>query len=369
MSIYSLVFRRKASMIFLMAVTALCGCGQGGEFAPETVDRNIAETVSAEKEEISDTLVSGQTEMQVAEESEDPELSTDMPKLLTVPVNAMAQDIRCRLEDDIDLLGAMRRCASDGENIYLVYGTQDLYIMPLGADEQNRANIDNPEGLDVCQIAMDMQGKIHLFMADSSGEKSYIWQLDENYQVEKVMDVSPYLETKQMPMWFLIDKDGTYYLQWTVNRDGIILDSEGELMYRFTPKSLGTGWIYQAASGKDGQIYLLHSEQGEKIEIGRLDVANGSILKGDSSLCFSGDEVFSAMSRGTDTNLLLFSPYSGAWEYDGENGVMENRVHIADIDFGGDLEFWPLTFLADGRLLLLGKDGEENWLKYVPLGK
>lgn len=50
MSRYSLVFRRKASMIFLIAVTALCGCGQGGEFAPETVDRNIAETVSVEKD-------------------------------------------------------------------------------------------------------------------------------------------------------------------------------------------------------------------------------------------------------------------------------------------------------------------------------
>lgn len=365
----SFIFRIKALILFAIAITSLWGCGRNDDLAAETVDRNIVETYPAQNEETAYTPDPGQTEIRAEEEGEASELSEDRPEYLTVPVNVTPQDVSCHVEEGLDVLGAMRRCASDGENIYLVYGTQDLYIMPLGADGQNRANVENPEGLDVCHIAMDPYGKVHLLMADSSGENSFIWQLDENLQVERVIELSPYLETKRMPAWFLVDRDGTYYLQWNVNRDGIIIDSAGELMYRFTPKSLGTGWIYQAAVGKDGQIYLLHSEQGEKIEIDRLDVANGAIIREDSPLYFTGDEVFSAMSRGTDTNLLLFSPYSGAWAYDRENEVMENRVHIEDIDFGGDLEFWPLTFLADGRLLLFGRDGEENRLKYVPLGR
>lgn len=355
------IYNKKVCILFLVAVFFFSGCTSTGDFA--------IETDNVEKEdERSDILSTSQIKIQ-EEENEDIAISENVSEQLKVPVNVMAQDVYFHVEDGIELLGAMRRCVSDGENIYLVYGTQDLYIMPLGADEQSRANIDNPEGLDVCHIAMDSHGKIHLLMADSSGDMTLIWQLDEKFQVDKVIDISSYMETKQMPVWFLIDKDGTYYLQWTVNRDGIVLDREGELMYRFTPKSLGTGWIYQASLGKDGQIYLVHSEKGEKIEIDKLDVADGSVIRGNSSLYFSGDEVFSAMSCGTDTNLLLFSPYSGAWAYDQENGIMENRIQITDIDFGRDLEFWPLTFLTDGRLLLLGKDGEENYLKYVPLGR
>lgn len=135
------------------------------------------------------------------------------------------------------------------------------------------------------------------------------------------------------------------------------------------PKSLGVKWIYQAAVGKDGGIYLIHGYMDEKLEISQLDVESCTIMKEDSPLCFSGDETFSAMSGGTDTNLLLFSPYSGVWACDPESEVLDNRVPISDIGFDSDAEFWPLTFLADGRLLLLGKTGDDIWLKYLPSGQ
>ncbi len=354
----------KALLLLIFIIIALSGCGQSDNYFTETVNTNSMEVEFTEQKD--DENVINIPQVEDGETNEQPE---NLPQPLDVPVNTREEDIHYRSEDDIDPLRAMRRCKSDGENVYLVYGEPDLYVMPLGADTHNQMNIDNPEGLDVCNIAMDTYGRIHLLMADSNGEKSLIWRLDENHEIDKVIDISACLEVKQMPGWFLIDKDGTYYLQWTINRDGVIIDSEGELRHRFTPKSLGTGWIYQAAVGKDGQIYLLHSEQGDKINIDRLDAVNGSIIKEDSPLYFPGDEVFSAMACGTDTNLLVFSPYSGAWAYDQENGVMENRVLISDIDFGSDTEFWPLAFLADGRLLLLGKTGNDNCLKYISVGK
>jgi hypothetical protein len=79
---------------------------------------------------------------------------------------------------------------------------------------------------------------------------------------------------------------------------------------------------------------------------------------------------------------LLFSPYSGVWVYDNEQEFLENRVPLSDIGFGLDTEFWPLSFLPDGRLLLLGQtvdtDHADNVeadstkpmiLKYIPVSK
>ncbi len=91
------------------------------------------------------------------------------------------------------------------------------------------------------------------------------------------------------------------------------------------------------------------------------------------------------MSCGTDTNLLLFSPYSGVWAYDNENEIIENRVPLSELGFESNAELYPLTFLPDGRLILLEKtangkndnqinnivdESSKNWLiKYIPAGK
>lgn len=292
---------------------------------------------------------------------------------------AKAEDIYYCSEGSIDLSRAVHRCVSDGKNIYFVHGEPDLYVMPIGTDEHNPANIDNPEEMDVCNIALDTQGRIHLLMAGQDNEKWFIWRLDESYQVDKAIDISAYFETRHMPLWFLIDKDDNYYFQWAIERNGIIVDYEGVFKHRFTPESLGIRWIYEAAVGRDGQIYIVYSNSDVKLEIGKLNVEKCFIESENPTLCFSGNETFNAMSSGTDTNLLLFSPYSGVWAYDNENGIIENRVPLSEIGFDSDTEFYPLTFLPDGRLILLSQTVNDNhiddesfidWLlKYIPVGK
>lgn len=347
-------------ILLLIAIIYLSGCGQDDGIPVQTIPRDHTEAEPSQQD-----VSNGNSGFAPTERDEQ---STDLPKPLDIPVNTRTEDVHYRSEDDIDLLRAMRRCRSDGENIYLAYGEQDLYYMPIGTDGHSRMNIENPEGLDVCNIAMDIYGRIHLLMS-LEGDQWFIRRLDESGKIDKEIDISAYFDTKNMPGWFLIDKAGRYYLQWSVNRDGMIIDGEGALMHRFTPKSLGVKWIYQAAVGKDGGIYLIHGYMDEKLEISQLDVESCTIMKEDSPLCFSGDETFSAMSGGTDTNLLLFSPYSGVWACDPESEILDNRVPISDIGFDSDTEFWPLTFLADGRLLLLGKTGDDIWLKYLPSGQ
>ncbi|MDE7224065.1 MAG: hypothetical protein K2O34_09825, partial [Acetatifactor sp.] len=118
-----------------------------------------------------------------------------------------------------------------------------------------------------------------------------------------------------------------------------------------------------------GRIYLVYRDRDEKLEIGEFDVENCTIKREAAPLCFSGDEVFSEMSSGTDTNLLLFSPYSGVWAYDHEKGILENRVPLSDIGVTRDANFSPLTFLPDGRLLLLERSRNDTYLRYIPAGK
>lgn len=364
------IFKRKAFISLLIGTFLLSGCGQSDNFLIEVTDNDVNEEIDTNVTEPEDK----------PETDENTGLSENLRKPLEVPVNSRAEDIHYHGEDGIDLFRAVHCCKSDGEKIYLAYNEPDLYVMSIGADEHSPANIDNPEGMNVCNVAVDTYGRIHLLMVGQNYDKCYIWRLDEDYRIDKVIDISAYFETKRTPLWFLIDKDGTYYFQWPIDRNGIIVDSEGVLKHKFTRESLGIREIYEAAVGKDGQIYLVYGTYEDvKREIGELDVENCSIKEEDSPLSFSGNEVFAAMSGGTDTNLLLFSPFSGVWAYDNEQGIMENRVPLSDLDPNINTEIQPLTFLPDGRLLLLVKtvnsnnsnnsDDKELVVKYIPAGK
>lgn len=350
-------------LIILFILIALSGCGHNED---SLLDANTKEEVYTEFLDTEETASVEYSDIIVQSES------TPMPEPLRIPVSTERKDILYHGTDGIDISLSMHRCESDGENIYLVYGDAgelDLYNMPIGSDEHSRINIDNPEEMVICHIAIDIYGNKHLIVAGNNYEEWFIWRLNESNQIEKVIDISDYFEIRQMPHWFLVDKDGTYYLQWVISRDGVIIDREGALKHKFTLKSLETRWTYEVAVGKDGLIYIVYYDADEKLRIGEFDTENGSIKKENTSLCFADDETFSEMSAGTDTNLLLFSPYSGVWAYDYEKEVLENRVSLSDLGLTKDANYVPLTFLPDGRLLLLEKSGKDTRLKYIPAGK
>lgn len=304
--------------------------------------------------------------------SEIKETEKPVSETMEIPVNDSAEEVGYVSEDEIDPSRAIHRCVSLGEKVLLAYNEPDLYVMPIGEEKHSPSGIDNPGEMKVCNVAVDTYGRIHLLMAGSDYGEWYIWQLDEEYRVDRTIDVSEYFETKQIPLWFLIDKDGAYYFQWSRDRSGMIIDSEGKMKHKLTPQSLEISWIYEAAVGKDGEIYFAFCMEDDKIKIGRLDTENGSIDKNDLSEPLPENDTFSLMTAGTDTNLLLFSPYSGVWACDIEKGILENRVAISDMDYRKDTEYWTLTFLADGRLLLLGRSADEASgfiMKYIPAGR
>lgn len=370
------VYGKIMQSLLLVGLLTLSGCGHNGDSLLGTAAREEISTESVETAETeSRTETENNTEIEDNTEVKESEMAgsaQSQPALLEVPVSSKKEDIFYHKEDDIDLSLSEHRCQSDGENLYLVYGSAgepDLYVMPIGTDEHFRVNIDNPEGMVICHIAMDIYGKMHLLVAGNHFDEWYIWRLDESKQIAEVIDISDYFEIKQVPLWFLVDKEGNYYMQWVLSRDGIIVDSEGALKHRFTLKSLDTRWMYEAAVGKDGLIYVIYRDGDEKVRIGEFDVESCSIIKEDSPLYFSRDEIFNGMSRGTDTNLLLFSRYSGVWAYDQEQGILENRASLSEIGLARGEESYPLTFLPDGRFVLLqiGKDGFH--IKYIPAGK
>ena len=355
------VLKGKALFALLMAIFILSGCGQGGDIAEIGGSDAVAE--SADSRFNVDEHINGQSATPSPE-------ATVSPHPSAVPINTEAMDIFYR-EDDIEIWRAMRRTEADGENIYLAYGEPDLYVMHIGQDEHRAANIDNPQGMDVCHVAIDAHGRIHLLMAGDNNEKWFIWRLDESYQVDKKIEISAYFETKQMPIWFMIDKDGTYYLQWPLEQNGIIVDSDGAFMHKFTLDSLGIGWVRQVAVGKDGKIYIVHGYMDDRREFAKLDTENCSVENANPDLFFPNSEIFTEMASGTDTNILLYSPYTGVWACDTEKGIMENRVKISELKVGFADEFWPFVFLPDGRLVVFGNaaDSGGELLRYIPVGR
>lgn len=372
MCMKSFFFKKKTLILLLIGLITLSSCGRNGDFSSQTAAGEEINTESSEIENKVETENDTETE-----EGEAAGSAQSQPTWLEVPVSSKKEDILYNIEDGINIFLSEHRCQSDGENLYLVCGlaeAPDLYVIPIGTDEHFRANIDKPEGMVICHIAIDIHGKTHLIVAGDNFEEWYIWRLDENKQVEEVIDISDYFEIEQAPLWFLVDKEGDYYLQWVFSgdrmRDGVIVDSEGVLKHRFTLELLDIGWMYEAAVGKDGLIYVIYRDRGDdKVRIGEFDMESGSIIKEDSPLYFSRDEIFNGMFRGTDTNILLFSKYSGVWAYDQEQGILENRTPLSEIGLARSAEFYPLTFLPDGRLVLLqrGKDGIH--IKYIPGGK
>lgn len=350
---------------FISGVFLLCGCGQGDTVLNDSTLSHVEEESRVEWNETDGTQ---SDEIMENEES--------VSEVMEIPVNDHAEEVCYISEDGLDPLRAIHRCVSVGEKVLLAYNAPDLYIMSVGEEKHSPAGIDNQDAMKVCNVAVDTYGRIHLLMAGSDYGEWYIWQLDEEYQVNKIINISEKFETKQIPLWFLIDKDGYYYFQWPRDRSGIILDSEGEMKHKLTTQSLEVSWIYEAAVGKGGDIYIAFCMKDDIIKIGRLDTENGCIDKNDLSEPFPENETFSLMMAGTDTNLLLFSPYSGIWACDLEKGILENRVKISDMDYRKDTEYWPLTFLADGRLLLLGRtasnpsaEASEFLMKYIPAGR
>ncbi|MDE7043932.1 MAG: hypothetical protein K2O97_02765, partial [Acetatifactor sp.] len=117
-------------------------------------------------------------------------------------------------------------------------------------------------------------------------------------------------------------------------------------------------------------IYSINRAKGDaKGRSGEVEVDRCAIVKEDSPLYLSRDEIFNGMFRGTDTNILLFSKYSGVWAYDQEQGILENRTPLSEIGLARNAESYPLTFLPDGRLVLLQRDKDGVHIKYIPGGK
>ena len=363
------ICKRSIVLFLFSSILPLSGCGQSDNQLAVTQDNYVNEGTESNLVKAEDKEESGKVD-------EKGKASGDLDTFNRIPVNTQSVEVSYLSEDDIEPLRAMHRSISDGEQVFLAYGETDVYTMSLGADTHTPMNLENTEGLTVCNVTTDIYGRVHLLMSTESFEEWYIWCLDEDYQLEKEIDISEYVETKQIPIWFLIDKDGTYYFQWMLDRNGLLVDADGKLLHETTLESLGIGWIYEVAVRKDGEFYFLYRGEKDTPEFGVLDVEKGSIQKEDSQLLLPANETYSAMYAGTDTNLLLFSPISGIWAYDGEKGILENRVTISDIGFEKDMEFWPLNFLPDGRLLLLGQripDGstetQDYLMKYIPAGK
>ncbi|MCM1119132.1 MAG: hypothetical protein NC543_07200 [bacterium] len=373
----------KAGILLLIGLLALSGCEHNDNLSPDTAPNYVkeetntsdTETVAQVETESSDTgetveAESGETEETAKTESSDvPEPSENLPEPIQIPESTEMEEFLYPSEDALWRGQSLHRNKSYGENIYFAYGEPYLGVMSIGSDKAEQADIDNPEGMVICHVAVDAYGRVHLIVTNNDSAEWFIWQLNESYQVEKVIDISGYFEVNQVPYWFLIDKDGTYYLQWLLSRDGVILDSEGDLIHRIFLKSFATRWTYEAAVGKNGRIYLVYRDGDEGIRIGEFDTESGTIKKEESKLCFSRDELFSEMASGTDTNLLLYSPTSGVWAFDEEKDILENRVKLSDVDLSGGKEFWPVTFLSDGRLLLQEKRGKDKYLRYIPAGK
>ncbi|MDR0220689.1 MAG: hypothetical protein LBI54_04690 [Lachnospiraceae bacterium] len=298
------------------------------------------------------------------------QISENSPIFHAMPANRESEDIS--FSSDVFFASPF---VSDGADIYMRldrYANRSeagLYVMAVGSDNFERVELDIPAEADIGNIATDIYGTVYLVITDRSNESHIIWCLDEDRQVAETLDISEYASERRMPSEFAIDKDGTFYLYWAQNEELLAIDREGRLVHRFTAESLGAEYLQSIGVGRDGCLYISYvNATDSSVNIGRLDVENGSIAKVYPDASFSNEENIVGIFRGTDTNLLLYSTNNGALAYDTESGVVEYRVPISEIGFSAGVDFYR-SFLPDGRLLVYTYDYEQSYLKYVPVGR
>ena len=249
------------SLILLcIGIFTLSGCGRNNDSFIETENNDA-------NEEIHTNITETEVKV-VTEDNETIEPSESLPKPSEVPVNLRMEDILYHSTDDIDISLSIHRCKSDGENIYLVYGEAgeaDLYIMPMGTNEHRQANIDNPEKMVICHIAIDTYGRIHLLVAGSNYDEWFIWRLNENFQIDKVMDISDYFaehhydlkeETSVYADYFKAAGNGYQVRCQIKNLDETILDLTLRTANREQAQAICANWKNQ----KD-DVYALLMDQ------------------------------------------------------------------------------------------------------------
>ena len=115
---------KKTLFLLLISLLALSGCGRNGDISSETASGEEISTDSSEIENQVETENNTGTEDSEADGS-----AQSQPMWLEVPVSFQKEDILYHRVDGIDISFSAHRCQSDGENLYLVYGTTDLYVM------------------------------------------------------------------------------------------------------------------------------------------------------------------------------------------------------------------------------------------------
>lgn len=361
-----------ASVITLISIFLLSGCGQDVNSTNSEANSPVESVVEHIVEEAVFSPPSDKTE--------NPESVEVVPAPLVIPVNRNAEDIY--LSDHIYFVPP---CVSDGENLYFrkdaLLGDEKpgLYVMPVGGDEIRLADIDIPVGMDIAELAIDAYGNLHLLIQNRSDEILFIRQYNADLQVEKEIDIAEYTDEFRKPNHFLVNRDGTYYIHWKYQNTGLIVDNVGKLLHKFSAESLGLGWVTAAGVGSDDEFYLVHDTDDMKPKIARFDIDSLTVEIDKLSLELPEEELFTLISVGIDTELLLYSETSGVWVYDIDTGILENRIPLSVNSWGYYSQFYNLAFLPDGRLLLAttvlknnepGDENFESWLfKYIPTDK
>ena len=354
---------KKICLAVLLGMFCICACTfneESGDFpGPVKSDDNI----SGEADVPITNTTNDENGMQVAENVEN-------SQYLDVPLNTKAEEIS--YVDDTIFVSPF---ISDGKDLFLrldsyaYMGKAGFYTMPVSSEGGERVELDFPEGADIGNLAIDTYGRVHLLITDRDNEKHVVWRLDDKLQIEKHIDISGYSNESRKPSYFMIDKDDTFYVYWGLNEELLVVDSEGAFESRFTPESLGIKHIQSIGIGKDGHLYIAYENDG-RVNIGKLGAGRDQIVNANPDISFPNDENITMISRGTDTDMLIYGTYGGVWACDIENGSIENRVPISDIGFGADADFYR-SFLPDGRLLINTYDHDTNqvFFKYIPVGR
>ena len=350
------------SLLFLF-----CGCS-----AKIDVNEELEQTiVDAEQKNVN------KSENNIVETDED---NVEIAKL--AEVNTQAQVVE--YDGEIHFANI---CISDGENLILYqsseYGEAGFYKMKVGQSEVERIELDIPEYLDVTKMTTDMYGNIYLlltgnteFLSEENTAKHEIWILNDKFEVSSILDISDSTEgEKLMPYQFLVDQNGSYFIQWGYGSfKGIFLDKQGKLIAKINNTVLEIDELQTAGLGQDGSVYMCYRKD-EHIYISRLNMESGKLENQEQNTLFDQDELVLSIGAGTDTQLLIYSTNSGIWAYDQEENYLENRVAMNESDTPFDTYILIRKFLPDGRLLLIenitNTNGElgKRILKYIPAGK
>ncbi len=253
---------------------------------------------------------------------------------------------------------------ADGENIYFIgiryteegsIKESKICCMKKGERHFRVMQIEPPEKMIFCNLSMDFEKNLNVFLSDNQNKNCKIWKLSTDGEVIKEIDVTKYIS--QCAGYgisaFAIDNQGRYYLREYTKMETLVLDQDGKELCKIKDGNRGFHCLGNSGNGKVYALYDVPAVNPVRLELNSVNVSEKRLDVESTGDFLPLEDIYSSLQAGKKCDFLI-SGSNGAYKYNlGEQKAKKviDSFYIEQFEYNSAAS----CFLNDEQLLLIAK--------------